>query len=130
MNKMTSQRETIKSALAQAGITTVLYSKDDIPKSLPAAIITLESETGKNGTSRRYADTDLAFSVYLVINASNVQDPDADLYNLKEAFRAKYITEAGRDFPSIEFYTARVDGARMVRIAKISLLKSGIGAGS
>lgn len=123
MNKMTSQRDAIKSALTQAGITTVLYSNGDIPKSLPAAIITLESETGKNGTSRRYVDTDLAFDVYLIVNASNAPDPDADLYALKETFRSKYIADMNRDFPLVEYYTARVDGARLVRIAKIQLFK-------
>ncbi len=127
---MTSERAAITAALNQAEITNVLYNKDEIPKSLPAAIITLESETGKNGTSKRFTDTDLGWSVFLIVNAQNAIDPDGDLYTLKESFREKYLGTMGRDFPAIEYYSGRIDGARLVRIAKISLLRSGIGAGS
>ncbi len=35
-----------------------------------------------------------------------------------------------RDLASIEYYTSRIDGSRLVRIAKIDLQKSGTGAGS
>jgi len=130
VSKMTSERAAITAALNQAEITNVLYNKDEIPKSLPAAIITLESETGKNGTSKRFTDTDLGWSVFLIVNAQNAIDPDGDLYTLKESFREKYLGTMGRDFPAIEYYSGRIDGARLVRIAKISLLRSGIGAGS
>ena len=130
MSKMTSERSAITAALNKAEITNVLYNKDDIPKLLPAAIVTLESETGKNGTSKRFTDTDLAWSVFLIVNAQNVADPDGALYTLKESFRKTYIGTMGRDFPAIEYYSGRIDGARLVRIAKISLLRSGIGAGS
>jgi hypothetical protein len=127
---MTSERAAITAALNQADIDNVLYNKDEIPKSLPAAIVTLESEVGKNSTSRRFTDTDLGWSVFLIVNAQNAIDPDADLYTLKESFRDKYLCTMGRDFPAIEYYSGRIDGARLVRIAKISLLRSGIGAGS
>lgn len=130
MSKMTIERDAIKTALNNANISQVLYNKDTVPNSLPAAIITLESETGKNGTSKRYTDTDIGWSVFLVVNAQNVEDPDNNLYTLKESFREKYIGTMGRDFPAIEYYTSRIDGARLVRIAKISLLRNGVGAGS
>ena len=32
-----------------------------------------------------------------------------------------------RDLPSVEYYTSRIDGTRLVRIAKIDLLKAGTG---
>jgi len=127
---MTSERAAITAALNQADIDNVLYNKDEIPKSLPAAIVTLESEVGKNSTSRRFTDTDLGWSVFLIVNAQNAIDPDADLYTLKESFRDKYIRSLGKDFPEVEYYTARIDGARLVRIARINLQKSGIGASS
>jgi len=130
VSKMTTEREAIKAALNSAEISTVLFNKDEIPKSLPAAIVTLEAETGKNGTSRQYVNTYLAWSVYLIVNAQGVADPDGYLYTLKEGFRKYYIAGMGRDFPQIEYYTGRIDGARLVRIAKISLLRSGTGAGS
>jgi len=59
-----------------------------------------------------------------------VDDPDSDLYQLKEKFRSFYLKLMNRDLPSVEYYTSRIDGTRLVRIAKIDLLKSGIGASS
>jgi len=107
-----------------------LFNKDNIPKSLPCAILILDSEVGKQGTSRQYVDTDIAWTVFLIVNAQKVSDPDAELYELKEKFRASYVKLMNRDLPSVEYYTSRIDGTRLVRIAKIDLLKSGTGAGS
>ena len=90
----------------------------------------LDSETGKNGTSRQFVSTDIAWTVFLIVNAHNVDDPDSDLYKLKEKFRSFYQKLMNRDLPSVEYYTSRVDGSRLVRIAKIDLLKSGTGAGA
>lgn len=128
--KFLFERETLRQALLSAGLATVLYNKDDIPKDLPAAILILDSETGKKPTNRRYADTDLAWSVFLLVNATKAEDPDAELYALKEAFRTAYQAALYRDIPEIEYYTSRVDGARLVRVARISLLKRGTGAAS
>ncbi|GAB1467609.1 hypothetical protein MASR2M64_02840 [Candidatus Cloacimonadota bacterium] len=75
-------------------------------------------------------DTDIAWTVFLIVNAQNVSDPDAELYELKEKFRAVYVKIMNRDLPSIEYYTSRIDGTRLIRIAKIDLLKSGTRAGS
>jgi hypothetical protein len=130
MSKMTDERNVIVAALETAKLATIMFNKDDVPKSLPAAIITMDRESGKNGTSRQYVTTDLAWTVYLVVNAQGVTDPDSELYNLKELFRAAYISGMGRDIPETEYYTGRIDGARLVRIAKLSLLRSGKGAGS
>jgi hypothetical protein len=75
-------------------------------------------------------DTDIAWTVFLIVNAHNVDDPDSDLYQLKEMFRSYYQKLMNRDIPSIEYYASRIDGSRLVRIAKIDLLKVGTGASS
>jgi len=128
--KYQAERSRISEALKLAGVAEILYNKDNIPKKLPCAILILDSETGKNGTSRQYVSTDLAWTVFLIVNAQNVDDPDNDLYLLKEKFRSFYQKLMNRDLPSVEYYTSRIDGTRLVRIAKIDLLKSGTGAGS
>jgi hypothetical protein len=128
LEKFESEREKIGTALLDAGFSTVMYNKDDIPKELPAGIVILDGEKGKNGTGRRFVDTDIAWTVYLIVNATKAEDPDLDLYTLKEAFREKYQAAMFRDIPEIEYYTSRVDGARLVRVARLALLKSGIGA--
>ena len=129
-DKFIADRNRIVDALKFSDIPTIQFNKDSIPKQLPCAIVILDSETGKNGTSRQYVSTDLAWTVFLIVNAQNVDDPDNDLYLLKEKFRAMYLKLMNRDLPSVEYYTSRIDGTRLVRIAKIDLLKSGTGAGS
>ena len=128
--KYQAERDSISEALSLAGVAELLYNKDNIPKKLPCAILILDSETGKQGTSRQYLDTDIAWTVFLIVNAQNVIDPDSTLYQLKEKFRDHYQKLMHRDLPSIEYYTSRIDGTRLVRIAKIDLLKAGTGAGS
>jgi hypothetical protein len=130
LEKFIFQRDRITQALNLSGISEVMYNKDNIPKSLPCAILILDSETGKHGTSRQYVDTDIAWTVFLIVNAQKVSDPDAVLYALKEKFRSFYLKLMNRDLPSVEYYTSRIDGTRLVRIAKIDLLKNGTGAGS
>jgi hypothetical protein len=128
--KFIADRNRIVDAMGFSDIPTILFNKDAIPKVLPCAIVILDSETGKNGTSRQYVSTDLAWTVFLIVNAQNVSDPDSDLYLLKEKFRSFYLKLMNRDLPSVEYYTSRIDGTRLVRIAKIDLLKAGTGASS
>jgi len=130
IEKYQTERSRIIEALKQAGVIELLYNKDSIPKNLPCAILILDSETGKLSTSKQYVDTDIAWTVFLIVNAQNVIDPDSTLYQLKEKFRCHYQKLMHRDLPSVEYYTSRIDGTRLVRIAKIDLLKSGTGAGS
>ncbi|MCK9165714.1 MAG: hypothetical protein M0P45_07805 [Candidatus Cloacimonas sp.] len=124
------ERKRIEDALKFSDVSTIQFNKDVIPNQLPCAIVILDSETGKNGTSRQYVSTDIAWTVFLIVNAQNVSDPDSDLYQLKEKFRSFYLKLMNRDLPSIEYYTSRIDGTRLVRIAKIDLLKVGTGASS
>lgn len=128
MDKFLQERDQIRKALSDAGVMQVLFNKDEIPKSLPVGIVVLEEETGKLPTGRRFVETDIAWSVYLVVNASKADDPDAELYRLKEKFRKHYGEAMQRDIPKIEYYTSRVDGARLVRIAFLSLSKPGANA--
>jgi hypothetical protein len=125
-----AERKRIEDALKFSDIPTIQFNKDVIPKQLPCAIVILDSETGKNCTSRQYVSTDIAWTVFLIVNAQNVADPDSDLYMLKEKFRSFYLKLMNRDLPSVEYYTSRIDGTRLVRIAKIDLLKVGTGASS
>jgi len=127
-DKFIADRKRIVDALGFSDIPTILFNKDAIPKQLPCAIVILDSETGKNGTVRQFVSTDLAWTVFLIVNAQNVSDPDSDLYQLKEKFRSFYLKLMNRDLPSVEYYTSRIDGTRLVRIAKIDLLKAGTGA--
>ena len=128
--KFIADRNRIVDALKFSEIPTIQFNKDNIPKQLPCAIVILDSETGKNGTCRQFVSTDIAWTVFLIVNAHNVDDPDSDLYQLKEEFRTFYLKLMNRDIPSMEYYTSRVDGSRLVRIAKIDLLKAGNGASS
>ena len=128
--KFIADRNRIVDALKFSEIPTIQFNKDNIPKQLPCAIVILDSETGKNGTCRQFVSTDIAWTVFLIVNAHNVDDPDSDLYQLKERFRTFYLKLMNRDIPSVEYYTSRVDGSRLVRIAKIDLLKVGNGASS
>jgi hypothetical protein len=125
-----ADRNRIVDALKFSDIPTIQFNKDAIPKQLHCAIVILDSETGKNGTSRQFVSTDIAWTVFLIVNAHNVDDPDSGLYQLKEKFRSRYLKLMNRDLPSVEYYTSRVDGTRLVRIAKIDLLKVGTGASS
>lgn len=125
-----AERKRIEDALKFSDIPTIQFNKDVIPKQLPCAIVILDSETGKNGTSRQFTSTDIAWTVFLIVNAQNVSDPDSDLYILKEKFRSFYLKLMNRDLPSVDYYTSRIDGTRLVRIAKIDLLKVGTGASS
>jgi len=127
---LTSERDLIVQALQATSVAEIQFNINDIPKSLPAAIVSLEAETGKNSTSKRYVDTDISWAVYLIVNAHMVADPDKDLYDLKEAFRAQLVVMMSRDIPKIIYYDGRMDGARPVRIARLELLKEGSGAGS
>jgi len=130
LDRFEKQREIIVQALQTCGIPTILFNKDSIPKNMPCAIVILDSEDGTKGTVRQFTSSDIAWTVFLIVNAQNADDPDWDVYNLKEKFRDCYMTLASRDVPHIEYYTSRIDGTRLVRIAKLDLLKSGIGAAS
>jgi hypothetical protein len=130
LERFLAQRDKIVQCLQNCSIPTILFNKDNIPKNLPCAIVILDTEDGIKPTSRQFTSTDIAWTVYLIVNAQNVDDPDLDLYKIKEKFRVAYLTLANRDIPHIEYYTSRIDGTRTVRIAKLDLLKSGSGAAS
>ncbi len=51
LEKYQAERNRISEALNLAGMAEILYNKDNIPKNLPCAILILDSETGKHGTT-------------------------------------------------------------------------------
>jgi len=125
-----AQRDKIVQALQSCSIPTILFNKDSIPKNLPCAIVILDTEEGTKGTVKQFISSDIAWTIFLIVNAQNADDPDLEIYKLKEHFRENYKKLVSRDIPHVEYYTSRIDGTRLVRIAKIDLLKSGSGAAS
>jgi hypothetical protein len=119
-----ADRQRIVDALNRAGIAEVRFHKDDLPKTFPCAVVVLDTEDGLLPTGRQYLESRLGWTIYLVVDAFQKADPDADLYQLKEDFRSKYIGLLGRDFAHIDYYSARAD-ARPVRIAKLTTSKGG-----
>ena len=54
LEKYQAERSRISEALKLAGVAETLYNKDNIPKNLPCAILILDSQINKHGTSRQY----------------------------------------------------------------------------
>jgi hypothetical protein len=131
MEKFTTRFSTIRSnidtALKNTGI--VAGNRKTNPNSVPdvlttgfnASLVTIHKETGKDGTRKRFTSTDLAFDIFLIVDAaSDIPDPDLALYTLKESFRDQYQTLIKKDFPEIEYYNSYVDSSHPVRIAKLT----------
>lgn len=120
-------RNAILAAITTAGIsagnklTNVNSLPDDLSSGFEAAIVSLERENGKDGTRKRYVSTDLAFNIYLVVDAADdIADPDTALYTLKEAFRDAYLGMMNKDFASAEYYPSYVNGTHPVKICKLT----------
>jgi hypothetical protein len=99
----------------------ITFSKNVIPKEYPAAIVVLDNEQGKNGTAKRFTDWDIDFSVFLIVSIHNITDPDLKIVTVKQDFREQFLQILGSDFSKVEYYNARADAGREVRIAKINL---------
>lgn len=111
----------IVQALLDTGISSknIAFSKDTIPSSYPSAIIVLEGEKGTNKSSKRYMGFEYDIQVFLIADVNNSDDPDTDILKLSDRFKANYSAYVGDDIPKIEFYPARADAGRKVRIAKV-----------
>jgi len=120
-----ADRQRIVDALRRARVAEIRYHKDDLPKAFPSAVVVLETEDGLLPTGRQYLESRLGWTIYLIVDAYQKDDPDSELYALKEAFRGSYLKLSGRDFAHIDYYSARVDGTRTVRIAKLTTAKGG-----
>jgi len=120
-----NRRNKIKQCLLDAGIheDNILFTQELIPEGLPAGIIALEDEAGKNGTNRQYTSTELDFTIYLVVDAHDIIDPDLDVFTLKEAVRTSYKSLLNKDFPKVTYYPSRYKTTQKVRIAKIATVK-------
>lgn len=97
----------------------ILLSPHIAPSLYPCAIIECKSEDGTHESSEGYLDADFGFNLYLIIESGT--DPDADIYNLKNAFRVEWKKLAQRDIPNVEYYST-MSSAQTVRVAKISLM--------
>jgi len=115
------KRIAIVKALIDTGISSknIAFSKDTIPNSFPSAIVVLEGEKGFNKSSKRYLAFEYDIQVFLIADVNNSDDPDIDILKLSDRFKANYRLAVGEDIPKIEFYPARADAGRKVRIANV-----------
>ncbi len=115
------KRLAIVKALVDTGISTkhIAFSKDTIPSSFPSAIVILEGEKGTNKSSKRFLSFEYDIQVFLIADVNNSDDPDSVILDLSDRFKANYLSSVGDDIPKIEFYPARADAGRKVRIAKV-----------
>ncbi len=115
------KRIAIVRALVDTGISSrnIAYSKDNIPSSFPSAIVILDGEKGKNKSSKRFLSFEHDIQVFLIADVNNSDDPDTDILKLSDRFKANYRAYIGDDIPKIDFYPARADAGRKVRIAKV-----------
>ena len=114
-------RAHIVTALKNAGIVenNISFDKESIPTAFPSAMVILEGESGILKTNKRFLEEVYNISIFLIINAEKVSDPDVEIMILKEAFRVQYQLLLKKDFPKVEYYNARADSGRKVKIAKI-----------
>jgi len=115
------KRQNLLTVLEQTGIDAknIAFSKDTIPREFPAAIVVLQSEKGKKATSRRFCEFDYDIAVFLIADVNNSVDPDIEILNLASTFKTHYQPVFGIDIPKIDYYPARADSGRKVRIAKV-----------
>ncbi len=115
------KRQKIISALESSGIQidNISFKKDEIPREFPAAIVTLQGEKGIKSTSKRFCEFDYDIAVFLIVDVNNSTDPDADILNLISIFKEQYRAAIGSDIPKVDYYPARADSGRKVRIAKV-----------
>ncbi len=114
-------RELICKALDACGIEAknIRFHKDDVPSAFPAAMVVLQGEKGVNGTSKQYMSIEHDIGVFLIVDVNDSNDPDSAVLALSERFREQYRKHLGRDIPQVEYYAARADSGRRVRIAKV-----------
>ncbi len=114
-------RELICQALNACGIVSdnIRFHKDDVPSAFPAAMVVLQGEKGVNGTAKQYTSIEHDVGVFLIVDVNETDDSDSAVLALSERFREQYRKHVGRDIPQIEYYAARADSGRRVRIAKV-----------
>lgn len=115
------KRQKIITALESSGILAknISFNKDEIPREFPAAIVILNGEKGIKPTSKRFCEFDYDIAVFLIVDVNKSSDPDADILALTNTFKDQYRAAIGSDIPKIDYYPARADSGRKVRIAKV-----------
>ncbi len=123
--KYQALRTQIVTALNNAGISSdnIFFRRDDVPGPghYPAAVVYLDSDQGTNPTKHFNNNLQLNITVALVADINKESDPDVAAMTLKEAFREQYKTIVDQDVTACEYYDARADSSRKVRIAKIKV---------
>ncbi len=118
-------RSQIIAALNAIGIASsrIYFRKDTVPGSddYPAAMIILESDLSSNTSKHVCNSLDVQVSVCLIVDTQNDADPDITIITLREALRAQLENEVGNVITTTEYYDARADRSRKVRIAKIAV---------
>jgi hypothetical protein len=117
----TDKRQKIITALEDSGIQSdnISFKKDEIPRDFPAAIVTLNGEKGIKPTAKRYCEFEYDIAVFLIVDVNKSDDPDADILTLTNTFKGHYRAAVGSDITKIDYYPARADSGRKVRIAKV-----------
>ncbi|KQC02908.1 MAG: hypothetical protein APR54_09905 [Candidatus Cloacimonas sp. SDB] len=115
------KRQKIIATLEASGILAknISFKKDEIPRDFPAAIITLQGEKGIKPTAKRFCEFEYDIAVFLIVDVNKSSDPDADILALANTFKEQYRAAFGNDIPRIDYYPARADSGRKVRIANI-----------
>jgi len=121
---MREAREIIIKSLKATGITdkNIFFSRNVLPSSFPCAMVVLDEEAGIDKTGSRYLNQEYAFNVFLIISAEKSTDPDVEVYDLKESFRAHYLNHTKYDFSKVFYYDARAESSRKIKVAKISVV--------
>ncbi len=88
-----------------------------VPKSLPAAVITLVKQKNEQKTARRYKVSRFTYAVRFVLAKSA---SERDLCDIVERARERFVAEFGEDIEEIEFYWSLAD-TRDVRVAKFEV---------
>ncbi len=119
------KRQKIIAALENSGILNdnISFKKDEIPREFPAAIVTLDGEKGIKPTAKRYCEFEYDIAVFLIADVNKSDDPDADILTLANTFKEQYQDALCSDIPKIDYYPARADSGRKVRIAKVYTVK-------
>lgn len=114
-------RQKIITALGNSGILSknISFMKDEIPREFPAAIVTLNREIGIKPTAKRFFEFEYDIAIFLIVDVNRSSDPDSDILGLANTFKEQYRTVLGTDIHKIDYYPARADSGRKVRIAKV-----------
>ena len=129
MTKYIEYRTRLIEVLKRIGIAekNIFLKKSVIPREYPAAIISHSSEAGKHRTGTRYLGVEFYPDVYLMVDINRLDDPDSIVSDLSESFCDEYQKEFKLGVPSVNYYYARAESNREVKIIKPEFSEQGRG---